>query len=304
METELMQLDERMKYYEHTFDNTIQPYQPYLLRLDGRSFSKYTTGLKKPFDDMFQLAMIKTMNDMVHEFNAMTGYTHSDEITLIFNKTCSKEEYDSKLHKSTRIFNGRVMKITTITSGYCSVRFNYHMNDLLKLKKAEYNSIIINKIESFNAGFDCRAIIFPIDKEQEMVNMLLWRSVHDCHRNAVSTYGRQYMSHNELHNKNSDEIIVILKNKYNLDWQINVPIYHKHGVYAKRELYTISIDIPQKGNQMVIRQRIVNKCFIIKYCDKIYDLLLAKNWPQDSEFINENITFEMLGHDNHKLFIL
>ena len=77
-------LDDRMKAYERELNFKIPPYKPFIARLDGRSFSKFTKGLKSPFDNNFVTAMVDTMNDLVLEFNAHSGYTHSDEITLIF----------------------------------------------------------------------------------------------------------------------------------------------------------------------------------------------------------------------------
>lgn len=57
--------------------------------------------------------MIYTTYDLICKFNCSTGYTHSDEITLIFDK-------------NSNIFEGKVYKIITSISSYCSIRFNYH----------------------------------------------------------------------------------------------------------------------------------------------------------------------------------
>ena len=57
--------------------------------------------------------MVNTTYDLLKEFKCNTGYTHSDEITLIFDK-------------GDHIRNGNVTEIITLISGYCSVRFNYH----------------------------------------------------------------------------------------------------------------------------------------------------------------------------------
>lgn len=78
-------LGDRMKKYEAHMDLRILPCESFVVRLDGRSFSKFTKKFFKPFDIIFVKAMCKTMIDLVEEFDAQTGYTHSDEITLIFN---------------------------------------------------------------------------------------------------------------------------------------------------------------------------------------------------------------------------
>ena len=69
-----------MKSYEKC--STLDRNQPFILRLDGKNFSKLTRGLKKPFDTSFLDAMIFTL---MEEFRPSTGYCHSDEISLVFN---------------------------------------------------------------------------------------------------------------------------------------------------------------------------------------------------------------------------
>lgn len=288
-EKELETLDSRMKSYENTYNILcIEPYKPYVVRLDGNSFSKFTNGFRKPFDDLFQIAMIQTMNNLVEKFSAQTGYTHSDEITLVFNQCCTKEEYDNKTNKSVHSFNGRIIKLCSVMAGYCSARFNDNINNLLEslLNKDIYTQKVIQKINSNNACFDARIITFPDDKNYEITNLLVWRSIKDCHRNAVSTYARSYYSQKQLHNKNSTEMIQMLKDK-GLDWN-NVPIYYKHGTYAKKELYTI--------DDNTVRQRITNKCFKIKCTDEYYNLLMSKTWPEIS--INKPELINLCIKDN------
>lgn len=282
-------LDERMKSYEEPFNQNIFPYKPYVVRLDGRAFSKYTIGFKKPFDNLFQCAMINTMNDLVAEFSARTGYTHSDEITLIFPEVCTIEEYNTKTNKSTHLYDGRIMKLCSVMASYCGVKFNFHINRLFNYSNntSHYKEELIKKVKANDACFDCRLIQYPDDKSFEIVNLLIWRSVRDSHRNAVATYGRKYFSQQQLAGKNSDQIITMLKNEINLDWNNDVPIFHKHGVYCKRELYVKEVDV--KGvKQEVIRQKITNKSFIIQYSENIYDLLMMKDWPTDTSTYDTN----------------
>ncbi|QKF93647.1 tRNAHis guanylyltransferase Thg1 [Fadolivirus algeromassiliense] len=288
---DIQHLDERMKKYEEPFNYKILPYMPFVVRLDGRAFSKYTIGFKKPFDNLFQCAMINTMNDLVTEFSVRTGYTHSDEITLVFPEVCTEDEYNNNTNKATHIYDGRILKICTVLAGYCSSKFNYHINRLFDFdfNRKHYQSTLANKIKSCDACFDCRIIQFPVEKTYEIVNLLIWRSVRDSHRNAVEAYARKYFSHSQLHGKNTGEMIQMMKEEMNMDWNTDVPIYHKHGVYAKRELYKKEIEY--KGVvQEVLRQRICNKSFIINYSQNMYDLLMMKDWPADLSVYNTTFT--------------
>ena len=76
-------LGNRLKGYEKEYETYI-PYDNHIvIRLDGHKFSKFTKGFKRPFDEVLHNAMIETTKDLVKEFHAVTGYTQSDEITLV-----------------------------------------------------------------------------------------------------------------------------------------------------------------------------------------------------------------------------
>lgn len=56
-----------------------------VLRIDGRSFSRFTAnGFDKPFDQRFHQAMVLTTTRLCEDFGALYGYTESDEISLLF----------------------------------------------------------------------------------------------------------------------------------------------------------------------------------------------------------------------------
>lgn len=277
IDQEYQTLGDRMKEYEKSSESIakIAPYLPYIVRLDGRSFSKFTSGFHKPFDSTFMYAMIMTMNDLISEFSPKTGYTHSDEITLIFSPCCTLEDYNTKTSSSTHNYNGRVVKLCSVYAGYASARFNFHINKVISTESGHYKENLINKVKECRACFDCRVLVFPYDKPQEIVNHMIWRSVYDCHRNAVQSYAYHQFSHKQIMNKNTSEMIEMLREKEIL-WE-NIPISHKHGVYAKRELYKIG----QDGNEC-IRSKIVNRCFRITYTPEFATLMTDKYWPTDS----------------------
>ena len=102
----------RMKHYETESLSIIKipPYMPFIVRLDGKGFSKLTKGMRKPFDLLFTKSMLLTTSDLLTEFTAATGYTHSDEISLIFRTSCEKSEFDkNEQQKFTHIFDGRII---------------------------------------------------------------------------------------------------------------------------------------------------------------------------------------------------
>ena len=269
------EIGDRMKILEKEYENNIYPYESFIIRLDGNNFSKFTKGLKKPFDINFVKSMVLTMNDLMIKFNATTGYTHSDEITLIFNRVCTKQEYINKENKSNYSYNGRTIKSLTLISGYCSTRFNYHIYNLINLKN--YTAKFIDKIARFDQCFDARLLNVK-ENDIDIYDHMRWRSTYDCIRNCISTYARSYFSVKELDGiKSKDQITMMLKEK-NFDWIKDCPIYLKFGVYAKKEQYNKEID-----GKISIRSRISNRCLNITEKTNV-NILTTKYWP--SEFID------------------
>lgn len=272
----IISLGDRMKYYERDQEKKIPAYLPYIARLDGHKFSTFTRDFRKPFDNRFVSAMIRTTNDLVDTFNAITGYCHSDEITLIFPSACHKDDYIIGKNETTHIFDGRMQKLTSILAGYCSARFNYHINKLVNYNENLYKPETLSKIKENKAYFDCRLIIFPEDKPQEIVNHMIWRSVYDCYRNCVSTYAQSNFSHKELDYKDTNEMIKMLET-IDIKWDTDIPLYHKYGVYCKKETYNKITETPS-GPVIALRKKITNRCFKIKYTMDILKMLLDKCW--------------------------
>jgi len=76
-------LGDRMKQYEARYESYV-PYDNYIVvRIDGAGFSKYTKGFNKPFDCELSNAFIEATKVLVSKYGAVSGYTQSDEITII-----------------------------------------------------------------------------------------------------------------------------------------------------------------------------------------------------------------------------
>jgi tRNA(His) 5'-end guanylyltransferase len=82
-----------------------------IVRVDGRSFSRLTEGLQKPFDEQFQLTMRFTAQELVTELNAEYGYAESDEISIVL-----RPEFD--------LFDRSLEKIVSVSAGIASARFS------------------------------------------------------------------------------------------------------------------------------------------------------------------------------------
>jgi tRNA(His) 5'-end guanylyltransferase len=280
-------LGDRMKQYEaNNDDKRISPTEAFVVRLDGHSFSAYVKPLHRPFDANFVLAMNRTAGEILQEFKAQTVYTHSDEITIVFDRACSEEDLASpneRLHKC-HSYNGRYQKLLSLMAGYCSVRFNYHLASLIVGKDASYSEQFTEKLQHPQKYFDARIITFD-NKSEEIVNHQIWRSCYDCYRNCVSTYARSMFSHKELTNKNTKEMIEMMTEK-DFDWS-TVPLYFKHGSYCKKEKF----DKVNEDGTTSVRTRIIWKTFKISFSDQMVRTMLAPYWSADDQLgYSEDIT--------------
>jgi tRNA(His) guanylyltransferase len=202
---------DRMKAYEKEYTSAYVPIDQILcVRIDGKGFSKFTKGFKKPFDDILGGAMVSTMMKLVKETHASIGYTQSDEITLIYTPGEKASEY---------LFGGKVSKVNSILASMATGYFNHY----LALPR-EYNEPTVS-----NAFFDCRAWAVP--DLAEASNVLLWR-VQDARKNSISSLFRWTAGHSKMHGLSGEEMKAMLKTDYFTDWN-KLPNKYKYGTYAK-----------------------------------------------------------------------
>ena len=141
-------LGDRMKYYEKHTEEFVSDELPYIVRLDGHSFSKFTKGLCTPFDVRFNEAMNRTSKDVLLQFGEVdTVYVQSDEITLFVfpklkkkmkNLEAANEDEELVVEYNDYPFNGRIQKLVTIYASYVTARFNYHMSKLALIDSDNY----------------------------------------------------------------------------------------------------------------------------------------------------------------------
>lgn len=269
-------LDLRMKGYERSEllrnssgDYVLDKSLPFLARIDGHSFSKYTKGFEKPNDETMGMAMVFTMGDLVEEFNAVTGYTQSDEITLVFMPVHDDESGFRDIQ-----FRGRVMKLATLMAGFASARFNFHINQSLDTYGVKWKKKVVDRVKSQKAHFDCR--LFSVPNLQEVFNNLYWRSAHDCVRNSIHGLARAHFSSKKLHKKKCETMKQMLLEK-GIDWNKLLP-HFKFGTYCKKEQYKISAKNAKSGEEVeAIRSRLVYFSEELHgYDEKFAELLGAK----------------------------
>jgi len=199
-----------MKFFEGI--ETVQrfiPTLPIVVRLDGRSFSAYTSRMARPYDPLMSATMVATTKALVEETNAVVGYTQSDEITLVLHS----DSIGSQVW-----FDGKKQKTLSCLASFCSVTF-YRMIVL----------VFPDKATGPVPTFDCRAFNMP--SKAEAANCVLWRE-QDATKNAISMAARHYYSHKELDGKTGKEKQEMLFAKgVNFN---DYPPFFKRGTFVQR----------------------------------------------------------------------
>lgn len=265
-----MSLESRMKTFETKHNQSIKPYNSFILKLDGINFSKYTQGFARPYDKIFRISMIETMNELLKYTNAASGYTQSDEISLIFPALCKIEDYEKEQETGGKIVehmrSGRVVKLCTSVASYCSLLFYLNIQKNINLINHSMDQKVLDRLKKSPVCFDCRAIEYSGDQFNEIINHQIWR-LHDCKRNAILVYGETHYGKNKILGIKTPQLLEQLTND-----NISIPNFIMCGVYGKKQLY-------MKDDTQ--RSHITNKVLDFKYSDELLDLLFAKYWYND-----------------------
>ncbi len=176
--------EDRMLGYDTQSGLKAAQNEPIIIRLDGKSFSKYTKGMTRPFDTSLGYLMGRTASFLMQETGARIGYTGSDEITLILHNTGPQAEH---------WFGGRYMKIGSLTAAMATAFFNRESITLFPDKPMAY--------------FDSRA--YSVPSIEEAINQLQWRQ-GSVEKNAVSMAAQNYFSAKKLIGVNNPQKIHML----------------------------------------------------------------------------------------------
>ena len=169
-------LNDRMKAHEAVQCSVLDPDLPWVVRVDGKAFHTWTTGLERPFSAGFVAAMdeaARTLAALVQ--GAVLAYVQSDEVTVVVpaRSTMANEPW----------FGGRVQKIASVAASCCA-------------SAVTLASPLLFGGEGRLTMFDAR--VFNLPTAAEAVNCLVWRQ-HDAIRNSVSAAGHALFTTRRLH---------------------------------------------------------------------------------------------------------
>lgn len=204
-------LGDRMKTYEgFEAQRKLMPLLPVVARIDGRRFSRFTRGMDRPFDSNFSRCMVETTKALMIETNACMAYTQSDEITLAWNSTSSKEQI---------WFNGRVSKMTSQLAAQATLIF--------------YTLVLENlpKYANRMPTFDAR--VWSVPNRTEGANAFLWREM-DATKNSIGMAASAYFSHKQLMFKTDTQKLDLLF-EMDINWN-EYPSSFKRGTFIQKSV--------------------------------------------------------------------
>lgn len=223
-------LDARMRAFESSRDPRALPGVFLVARIDGRSFTRLTKEImnyEKPFDERFRDAMIGTVEHLMScGFQAIFGYTQSDEISLLFGRDESS-------------FGRSIRKWTSVLAGEASAAFAVRISQV--------------------AAFDCRVIELPT--ENVVVDYFRWRS-EDAHRNALNAWCywklRDEGADGAMATQRLEGMSVSEKNELLFQRGINfnnLPAWQRRGIGVLWEEYDKAAMNPKTGEAVTARRR-------------------------------------------------
>jgi tRNA(His) 5'-end guanylyltransferase len=222
-------LDAKMRAFETARDPSALPGVFLVARIDGRSFTRLTKEImdyKRPFDERFRDAMIGTVEHLMScGFQALFGYTQSDEISLLFGRE------ENSFGRNTR-------KWTSILAGEASAAFAVRISQV--------------------AAFDCRVIELPT--ENLVVDYFRWRS-EDAHRNALSAWCYWKLREEGTDVAGATQLLEGMssskKNELLLQRGINfndLPAWQRRGIGVLWEEYDKAATNPKTGQAVTARR--------------------------------------------------
>lgn len=207
-------LGDRMKEFEQVEAGRRLEY-PVCIRLDGRSFSTFTRGLKRPYDTRLSRLMIDLTKALVEETGAVIGYTQSDEISLVLIGPKDADGY----------FGRKSQKLVSITAAFAAAFF---------ARELSRKPVRIEERYGHTPLFDSRAWSVPTVEDAAAV--LLWREL-DARKNAVSMAASSFFSHGQLLGKNTDKKLIMLRDNHAICFD-DYPVFFRRGTYIRRRTTT------------------------------------------------------------------
>ena len=208
-------LKDRILSYQSTSDYSLLNRVPIIIEINGRSFSKVTSLLDKPYSLPFAELMASVMYKLCIEIDGVVfAYQFNDEIVLVLRNDQSSETepwYDNKVQK--------------ICSTTASLATNY-----------------FNKLSNLNLVGDAifRSHVFPVPNVSEAINTIIYKQQNNFYTTVQSSCIYELLKNYDKNAIKSmtnglsiDEKIDLLSNECQIDYY-QYPHSFRRGVACYR----------------------------------------------------------------------
>lgn len=183
-------IKERMNSYKESCSMKLMRRLPVIININGRSFSKITNTVSKPYSEALMEAMCATTIKLCHEIDGtVLAYTYSDDITIIAR--------NDQTNETQPWFQNEIQKIASVSSSIATSEFSHIIKDL---------GITLNGDARFSST------VFTVPSISEVVNLMI-------HKQQMATASAlSYSLFYELVNEHGEEdAIDILKGRSSED---------------------------------------------------------------------------------------
>ena len=235
---------DRMKAYEavETVRRLDPRTSPVYARLDGRGFSKFTRGLRRPFDPRMMAAMHETTRHLVGMTNAAIGYTQSDEISLVWSIPDDANEL------AQMFFDGKLQKLVSVLASSATAAFT---RAILASGDAEFMAYA-DRLPHFDAR------VFALPDREEAANAFLWRC-NDAERNAISMVAQHLFPHKALKGVNQAGMLRMTA-EAGVDFE-EFPQAFRFGQFFQRSFVARALTIEERDRRIAISEKPVDTIF-------------------------------------------
>jgi tRNA(His) 5'-end guanylyltransferase len=193
-----------------------------VIRIDGRSFHKFTSSLERPYSrelaDALDAAAIRLAMEMI---GCRFGYGQSDEYSFLLT--------DFERDNAPLWFDGNVQKMVSVSASVFTGAFNAAFQKM----PGSCGRI---------AAFDSRVMVIP--RRAEVVNYFLWRQL-DASANSLNMLASAHFAHEELVGKTTAEKHEMLHSK-KVNWAKEPPDFKRGRVVRSRAGggWEVDLEIP------------------------------------------------------------
>ncbi|MNC09447.1 tRNAHis guanylyltransferase [compost metagenome] len=217
-----------LEFAEISSENeTLYPYEAFVIRVDGRAFHTFTRGMTKPFSTVLDECRNAAAEAVLKSLKPTFAYHQSDEISFVWDVV--------KEPATEHPFGGRATKLLTLVASLTSTAF---------LKKYIELTGDFSKLPHFDARIAGR---FSSQRTalEDAIRCVQWRE-NDALRNSMQMYGQSIFSHKELNKKSVGDIYDMAKEK-GFDWFEAAPEFRR-GTY----LTIGTVQVPIKEEQRLL----------------------------------------------------